>query len=596
MYTNKCVICGKEFESESKVRKICYDDHYLECPYCGVKVLWNITDRKFTGCKSCNRKNAVAKRKKTMMERYGAETTLQSKYLKEKVKATNLEKYGVDNPTKSKQVRLKTENTNLKKYGFKNVMSNPDVAKKSADSRRENMNEIVQKIRQTFLEKYGYESCFQSPEIIDKIDSTFLEKYGVRRAIQVPEFRDKMKNTMQERYGVSYYIQSDEYRNGEHAKMSKVNQNFKKFIESKGLEVETEFNVGFKCYDFRIKDSNILLEINPTYTHNIFGNHWSQEGLSENYHKEKTELAESEGFRCINVWDWDDWEKIYCLIQPTTRRIYARKCSIFKINKEVGDEFLTNYHIQGTCRGQILYVGLVYEDELVQLMTFGKSRFNSNYDTELLRMCTKPGTSVIGGASKLFHHVIETYELSNIISYCDKSKFLGSVYEKIGMDLKSITPPQEIWSKDSRKITANLLRSRGYDQLFGTYYGKGTSNDELMIENGWLPVCDCGQKVYVFDIRNSYNRTSNEFNETYEPVNRNILDKKRERLCAFCNEPFIPASNRQIYCKRKHYRKCPVCGNMYLETNVENLKRPPIACSQECRSKRIKESKINKQQ
>lgn len=47
-------------------------------------------------------------------------------------------------------------------------------------------------------------------------------------------------------------------------------------------------------------------------------------------------------------------------------------------------------------------------------------------------------------------------------------------------------------------ITNNLLLQRGYDQLFGTDFGKGTSNEQLMIENGWLPVYDCGQVVYQY--------------------------------------------------------------------------------------------------
>ena len=66
------------------------------------------------------------------------------------------------------------------------------------------------------------------------------------------------------------------------------------------------------------------------------------------------------------------------------------------------------------------------------------------------------------------------------------------------MTLVRTTPPLEVWSKRKNKITANLLRQRGYDQLFGTNFGKGVSNDELMIEYGWLPVYDCGQRVYEF--------------------------------------------------------------------------------------------------
>ena len=60
------------------------------------------------------------------------------------------------------------------------------------------------------------------------------------------------------------------------------------------------------------------------------------------------------------------------------------------------------------------------------------------------------------------------------------------------------TPPQEIWSLEKNKITANLLRQRGYDQLFNTNYGKGSSNEELMLDHGWLPVYDCGQAIYSY--------------------------------------------------------------------------------------------------
>nr|DAX73793.1 MAG TPA: Protein of unknown function (DUF2812) [Caudoviricetes sp.] len=39
---------------------------------------------------------------------------------------------------------------------------------------------------------------------------------------------------------------------------------------------------------------------------------------------------------------------------------------------------------------------------------------------------------------------------------------------------------------------------RGFDQLFGTMYGKGTSNEELMLEYGWKPIYDCGQLVFFY--------------------------------------------------------------------------------------------------
>ena len=70
------------------------------------------------------------------------------------------------------------------------------------------------------------------------------------------------------------------------------------------------------------------------------------------------------------------------------------------------------------------------------------------------------------------------------------------MYGRLGFTLHHTTEPNKVWSKGNDKVTNNLLLLRGYDQLFGTDYGKGTSNEQLMIEHGWLPVYDCGQNVY----------------------------------------------------------------------------------------------------
>lgn len=64
--------------------------------------------------------------------------------------------------------------------------------------------------------------------------------------------------------------------------------------------------------------------------------------------------------------------------------------------------------------------------------------------------------------------------------------------------MKPTLTTQKIWSKGNIRITDNLLRQRGYDQLFKTTYGKGTNNEQLMLNNGWLPIYDCGQSVYEY--------------------------------------------------------------------------------------------------
>lgn len=85
-----------------------------------------------------------------------------------------------------------------------------------------------------------------------------------------------------------------------------------------------------------------------------------------------------------------------------------------------------------------------------------------------------------------------------MISYCDRAKFSGSVYEKLRMGLSHATQPSKVWSYNTAHITDNLLRQKGYDVLFGTSYGKNISNEDLIIMHGWFCVYDCGQKVYTY--------------------------------------------------------------------------------------------------
>lgn len=132
-------------------------------------------------------------------------------------------------------------------------------------------------------------------------------------------------------------------------------------------------------------------------------------------------------------------------------------------------------------------------------MTFGKPRYNKKYEYELLRYCTI--NNVIGGAKKLFSYFIKLYNPESVVSYCDKSKFSGQVYIDLGFILKLDGQPMKHWYNPKEKvshITDNLLRQRGFDQIFNTNFGKGTSNEQLIIDKGYLPIYDCGQNTYVW--------------------------------------------------------------------------------------------------
>ncbi len=452
----------------------------------------------------------------------------------------------------------------------------------------------TQKQRESFKAKYGVDNPMRVPEIVNKIQTTMKERYGKPFAMQIPEFKQKMIDTCKQRYGTSYYVNHPDFVQNSSCK-SKINEKFAELLRQNSIEFEMEKECEDKRFDFKLKNIRTYIEIDPTYTHNVAGNHWDTDGLPKTQQLVKTLIAEKHGYRCIHVFDWDDWDDIIQLVKPVTK-IYARNCEVRVIQDNSFNKFIDDNHIQKSCKGTKIALGLYSNDELVQVMTFGKPRYNANYIWELLRLCSRRGIIVVGGASKLFHYATSVLGINSIISYCDRSKFSGRVYLSMGMTLLRESDPHEIWSKGSAKITGSLLRQRGYDQLFGTNYGKGTSNEKLMLESGWLPVYDCGQFVYTYGPPKA-NKEEDDINNIssidYSRLLRSI-DKKKERICKFCGEPFVPNSNMQIYCKRPHYMTCPVCGKQYLVTNNENLKRPPVACSYECRKARREQTSLTK--
>lgn len=536
MKTKKCEFCGKEFQPRSSSQRYCKGPHMRICPACGKEYEEKNSENLKKPPHACSYACRAILTKRTSLEKYGCAAPGNSPEARKKASQTMMNKLGVPYAMMSKDVRDKSKDTMLERYGVENAAQSSELLEKRLQTNKNNhggvlsfnteesyerrsktvqerygkevlaTEEVKSKIRKTMIERYGHPYMMQVPEFRKRQETTMFEHYGVKSAFSSPVIRSKSEQTMLEKYGVTNPAYSEELmqkaeqtmmeRYGKSARVSKINEAFASFLDAHCIQYTMEHYLKGKWYDFYLPDKNIVIEIDPTYTHNAVGNHWGSP-LPNDYHIAKTNLAKEFGLRCIHIFDWDDWDKIIDLI--TDRKpIYARQCKIYKLNSTITNSFLKGYHLQSTCRGQLLSLGLVYNDDLVQVMTFGKPRYDKKYNVELLRLATKAGYQVVGGASKLFSYATKQIELSNIISYCNVSKFSGSVYEQMGMKLVRITEPQEIWSRDSDYVTANYLRQRGYDQIFHSSYGKGTSNEQLMLENHWLPIYDCGQYVFEF--------------------------------------------------------------------------------------------------
>ena len=460
--------------------------------------------------RSLKNKQSANKSKDTKLKRYGSATYNNRK----KASQTNLDKYGVSNPYRLDRAKNKAKEVINSKYGVDYFFENRTLFETISMDRygtkhpMQNKN-VKDKLDNTKYERYGDKNY--NNQIL--FEDTFLKRYGVRRPFYLEIFKNKSKHTKLERYGDENYhnveqaLQTTYARYGKDyhkqqtsklgSRVSKINKKFAEYIGTTSIE----FPIGRYSYD--VQKDNVLIEIDPILTHNcceqkIYGKFG---GLDKYYHYNKSNLANMAGYRCIHIFDWDDWEKIKYLLQDK-ETLYARNLVLKEVTTETTDEFLNEYHLQNTCRGQNIRYGLYKGDELIEVMTFGKPRYNKKYEWELLRLCTHKDYKVVGGAEKLFKHFVQIHNPTSIISYCDYSKFSGDVYERLGFNVKGKPEPSKHWVKGNVQITDNLLRQRGYDQLFNANYGKGTSNEELMLQHGWLPIYDCGQLTFIWEAEN----------------------------------------------------------------------------------------------
>lgn len=141
-----------------------------------------------------------------------------------------------------------------------------------------------------------------------------LKKQREKLKSKQAETIEKMKKTCQEKYGVDYPCQTEKCMKSNPMIVSKLNEKFSKFLLDNNIEHEYEFPLGPYHYDFHILDTNILVELNPTFTHTCFDT-GVYDPRPKQYHHDKTKFALDNGYMCICVWGWDDWNSIINLLK-----------------------------------------------------------------------------------------------------------------------------------------------------------------------------------------------------------------------------------------------------------------------------------------
>jgi len=251
------------------------------------------------------------------------------------------------------------------------------------------------------------------------------------------------------------------------------------------------------------------------------GVYWHLETVrGRKYHYKKWKLAHNAGIRLIQMYDVE-WKEKRTILESKilnflglNKRLGARKCQIVQIDRNTKNQFLTENHLQGSDASKIWYC-LEYDGEIVSCMTFGPSRFNHNFDYELLRFVNKCNLSVIGAASKLLRAFRRDYN-GSIISYADKRYSEGDLYENLGFQLNGETQPSFSYFNIGNGILYNRMKFQKKKIKNFTHYSNSLTEYEIMQLNGYDRIWDAGQ--YRFIIKP---------NQTTKTEQKKELDRQR---------------------------------------------------------------------
>lgn len=408
--------------------------------------------------------NIQKKREETFVKKYKVKNPGQNKKIQEKMKKTNLKRYGVDNPLKNKEVREKIKKTNFKKYGTVNSAQssilNIDIW---------NNKYLFLKWCKDFNSLNKRKPNYTDISIFFNVHQTTAHKKI--KEFNAEEFYDYETNIS------SYQLLVETWLNNHNIAFTR------EFQLSNRMKVDL-------CVEKNNKNranEKILIEVNPTATHNIdkgFYGHTPK--IKKDYHYKKTKQAYKDGYRLIHIFEKDlnNLENILGFLLAQTNIInydfsYGR-CK----------EFLDKNHRQGSMESNG-YIAIV-DDEIVACMTFRKDGLNT---FKLSRLCYKKGVIVHGFSKMAINKFIkDNPSCTKIKTYCDININNCQVYRRLGF--KKINHSLGYnWVKGSLFLSRNKCQKHNLLKKYPQYSDSDTEV-KIMLDLGYVRVYNAGNFTY----------------------------------------------------------------------------------------------------
>ncbi len=216
-------------------------------------------------------------------------------------------------------------------------------------------------------------------------------------------------------------------------------------------------------------------------------------------HQLKAILCIEKNIKLIQVFEheWNNNKKLVISMimhqLGNSKSVGARSCEIKEITDKQANEFFSQNHLSGY-RAASIILGLIQDGSIMYAMSF--SRYRDGY--EIIRMATRAGYHIRGGASKLLHHFLKNHK-SPVYTYADLRYSNGDVYTKLGFKHIATTQPGYFYCKGNTILSRQQCQKHKLHKFLENFDDSLTES-ENMFNNGYRRVWDAGHKKFVLSI------------------------------------------------------------------------------------------------
>jgi len=221
------------------------------------------------------------KRSNSLIESFSKKTDSEKLETRKKRESTNLAKGGHVSNLHSVEGKQKVKETFISKYGYENPNTNSSIKAKISAANKLTSNHALVVRKSTCLERYGVDNVMKTQEVKDKIKETCFSKYGSQSHMQNDKFLEKFFNEYHKRYKSKDYV----LPSGKTVKLLGYEPHVLDYLLTKFNE--SDIIIGYSAYrkikcnyiqtgkthryipDFYIESKNLVIEVKSNYTYNF---------------------------------------------------------------------------------------------------------------------------------------------------------------------------------------------------------------------------------------------------------------------------------------------------------------------------------------